>query len=159
MSTWMSIPTSQPHSKPLEGRECLPPLSLSLIPCHSTLCITGTWIFMITWLMNMPNPFAIKCSKPSCNALRKVASSKICEGHGKVSRFIRRAFVVNNSCRKKTTIGEECSLLMLWVSFFTTLVMGNGIYTLADCMKSNVVVQFQRWDLTLWNTQIKEVMN
>lgn len=77
---------------------------------------------MITWLINTPNPFAIKHSKPSCNALRKVASSKIGKGHGKVRRFIRGALVVNISRTEKTAIGEQRSLSMLGVSFYVIVV-------------------------------------
>jgi hypothetical protein len=57
-------------------------------------------------LINTPNLFAFTHSKSSQKALRKVASSKVWKGHGKVSRFMRGVFVINNSWREKTTIGQ-----------------------------------------------------
>lgn len=66
-----------------------------------------------------------------------------------MSRFIRRVFVINNSCREKTTIGKKPALTAMGTFLQScngntaSLVMRNGIYTQADCIRSNVVVPFR----------------
>lgn len=104
--------------------------------------------------MNTPNSLAIKLSKPSGSPLRKAASSKLWDGRGKVSRFTRRAFVIHHLCRETTTAGGWYSLPVLGRFLYylcgsvTAVVMWNGIYTLAGCIKPDRAVHLQTWDLT-----------
>lgn len=151
----MSISTLHPDCKPppVEGR-AVPPLWLHFLPQHLVCNLRpNVYDHLLSECTSLP----FNAANFYATLFARVASSKIWMGPRRVSRFIRRDFVITNSCREKTVIGEK-PLSMAWVSFFSG-VMEMFFMEIGWMHQIKCHCSVSEWGFDLRDTQTKEIIN